>query len=61
MSPVAMYRQQQVTRKTLHLLMTHLLLQNGHDVAGCDVSPTTSDEDDAAFADDPLAVAEWTA
>ena len=32
-----------------------------HDVVGCDVLPTTSDEEDAAFADDPLAVAEWTA
>ena len=32
-----------------------------HDVAGCDVSPTTSDEEYAAFADDPLVVGEWTA
>ena len=32
-----------------------------HDVAGCDVSPTTSDEENAAFADDPLDDAEWTA
>ena len=32
-----------------------------HDVAGCDVSTPTSDEEDAAFADDLLADAEWTA
>ena len=32
-----------------------------HNVASCVVSTPTSDEEDAAFADDPLADAEWTA